>query len=636
MIRVKRLYLFILKTFLPLFFMTFFICLFIVMMQFLWKYIDDMVGKGLDIVVIAELFFYAALTMVPMALPLSILLASLMVFGNLGEHFELTAMKASGVSLLKVMSPLMVLICMVSVGAFFFQNNVLPKANVKMWTLLFSMRQKSPELEIPEGAFYDQIQGYNLFVKSKDKETGILHDMMIYDVSKGYGYANVIVADSGKLSFTEDKKHLFLQLYSGESFEDLKDDRTMGRRNSALYRRETFSLKEILIPFDATFNRMDDENMSNQYVGKNLAQLQHTIDSVNVKVDSIGGSIAQQTLKDPVCGVPWRRSTLKKGVQVEESVGPVAMEKPLELDSMFGALELEKKKMLVNNAQKRALSVRQEFGYKGYSLEESKKTIRRHEIELQRKFTLSFACLVFFFIGAPLGAIIRKGGLGTPIVISVFLFIVYYIFDNMGYKMARDGHWEVWRGMWLSSAVLLPLGVFFTYKAVNDSAVFNPDAYMNFFRRFIGMQQVRHMEMKEVVMDDVIADVAVAKINALKTECIDFLNMHAKRQSYLKYWTCGYSQEVRDKLYADIEDLATYLGNSKEQLVINKTADLPILRNLVLYQPVKLPKFGVVLMILFPIGLPIYILGVKSQKTFKQELGQTVKVCDELLKLVDK
>lgn len=636
MIRVKRLYLFILKTFLPLFFMTFFICLFIVMMQFLWKYIDDMVGKGLDIVVIAELFFYAALTMVPMALPLSILLASLMVFGNLGEHFELTAMKASGVSLLKVMSPLMVLICMVSVGAFFFQNNVLPKANVKMWTLLFSMRQKSPELEIPEGAFYDQIQGYNLFVKSKDKETGILHDMMIYDVSKGYGYANVIVADSGKLSFTEDKKHLFLQLYSGESFEDLKDDRTMGRRNSALYRRETFSLKEILIPFDATFNRMDDENMSNQYVGKNLAQLQHTIDSVNVKVDSIGESIAQQTLKDPVCGVPWRRSTLKKGVQVEESVGPVAMEKPLELDSMFGALELEKKKMLVNNAQKRALSVRQEFGYKGYSLEESKKTIRRHEIELQRKFTLSFACLVFFFIGAPLGAIIRKGGLGTPIVISVFLFIVYYIFDNMGYKMARDGHWEVWRGMWLSSAVLLPLGVFFTYKAVNDSAVFNPDAYMNFFRRFIGMQQVRHMEMKEVVMDDVIADVAVAKINALKVECIDFLNMHAKRQSYLKYWTCGYSQEVRDKLYADIEDLATYLGNSKEQLVINKTADLPILRNLVLYQPVKLPKFGVVLMILFPIGLPIYILGVKSQKTFKQELGQTVKVCDELLRLVDK
>ena len=209
MIRIKRLYLFIFQTFLPLFFMTFFICLFIVIMQFLWKYIDEMVGKGLDMAVIAELFFYAALTMVPMALPLAILLASLMAFGNLGEHFELTAMKASGISLIKVMSPLIVFISMVSVGAFFFQNDVLPKAQVKMWTLLFSMRQKSPELDIPEGAFYDQIQGYNIYVKSKGHETGMLYDVMIYDVSKGYGYANVIVADSGKLSFTEDKKHLF-------------------------------------------------------------------------------------------------------------------------------------------------------------------------------------------------------------------------------------------------------------------------------------------------------------------------------------------------------------------------------------------------------------------------------------------
>ena len=205
--------------------MTFFICLFIVLMQFLWRYINDLVGKGLDISVIAELFCYAAISMVPMALPLSILLASLMAFGNLGEHFELTAMKSSGVSLLKVMSPLIVFLSFVSVGAFFFQNDVLPKSQVKMWSLLFSMRQKSPELDIPEEAFYDQIQGYNLFVKKKNRETGMMYDMMIYDVSNGYGYANVMLADSGKMSFTEDKKYLFLQLMHGESFEDLKDDR---------------------------------------------------------------------------------------------------------------------------------------------------------------------------------------------------------------------------------------------------------------------------------------------------------------------------------------------------------------------------------------------------------------------------
>ena len=218
MLRGKRLYGFMLQGFLPMFLMTFCICLFLVMMQFLWRYIDELVGKGLEISVIGELFFYAALTMVPMALPLAILLASLMLFGNLGEHFELTALKSSGISLLKVMSPLIVLISMVSVGAFFFQNNVLPPAQVKMWTLLFSMRQKSPELEIPEGVFYDQIQGYNVFVKEKNRQTGVLHDMMIYDVASGFSNSRIILADSGKMQFTHDQKHLALTLWAGEQF----------------------------------------------------------------------------------------------------------------------------------------------------------------------------------------------------------------------------------------------------------------------------------------------------------------------------------------------------------------------------------------------------------------------------------
>lgn len=636
MLKIKRLYLFILQTFLPLFFMTFFICLFIVMMQFLWRYIDDMVGKGLDVLVIAELFCYAALTMVPMALPLSILLASLMVFGNLGEHFELTAMKASGVSLIKVMSPLMVLIGFVSIGAFFFQNDVMPKAQVKMYSLLFSMRQKSPELEIPEGAFYDQIQGYNLYVKSKDRETGMLYDMMIYDVSKGYGSANVIVADSGRLSFTEEKKHLFLQLFSGESFEDLKEGRSGAKKGNALYRRETFAQKDIMIPFDATFNRMDDNAMRSQYVGKNLAELQQTIDSVNLKVDSIGNGIANRFLHDPVCGVPFRKNVMKQGAETEVRMGPVMMSEPVNVDSMFAAVSLEKKKTFVEDAKRRASSAKQEYEYRGYSLEESRKSIRRHEIELQRKFTLSFACLVFFFIGAPLGAIIRKGGLGTPIVISVLLFIVYYIFDNMGYKMARDGLWDVWKGMWLSSAVLLPLGVFFTYKAVNDSAVFNPDAYANFFRRLFGIQQVRHLELKEVVMDEVDIVTAKEKIQQLNDMCADFLEKYRKKQSYLDYCKIGYPMEVRNAISEKLEDLVSYLSNSRSQLVVNKTADLPILRDLWLYQPAKSPKLGAALAIILPIGLACYFVGVKSQKSYKRELQHIVKVCDSLTELLDK
>ena len=636
MFRIKKLYLFILQTFLPLFCMTFFISLFIVMMQFLWRYIDDMVGKGLDIAVIGELFFYASLTMVPLALPLSILLASLMVFGNLGEHFELTAMKASGVSLLKVMSPLIALIIAVSIGAFFFQNDVLPRAQVKMWTLLFSMRQKSPELEIPEGAFYDQIKGYNLFVKKKNPDTGMLYNVMIYDVSKGYGHANVIVSDSGKLSFTEDKKYLFLQLYNGESFEDLKEDRSMAKRGSALYRRETFALKEIMVPFDANFNRMDDGAMRNQYVGKNLAELRHTVDSVNVKVDSMGNTIARQMLHNSVCGVPIRKNVVKNGKTVEVKTGPVVLDMPIAFDSIFDASTSEKKQRFVEDALHRANSAKQEYDFKKYTFEESLMTIRRHQIEMQRKFTLSFACLVFFFIGAPLGAIIRKGGLGTPIVISVILFIVYYIFDNMGYKMARDGHWDVWKGMWLSSAVLLPLGVFFTYKAVNDSSVFNPDVYLNFFKRIIGMHQVRHLEKKELVIDDVEINVAVDKVQRLKFVCCEFLERYRKPQSYIKYWTCGYSEEMRAEISINIEDVVSYLENSQEQLVINKTADLPVMRNLLLYQPAKSSKLGLVMVALFPIGLLIYAVGRSSQKAFLQELQHTIKVCDSLVDLLER
>ena len=244
-----------LRSFVPLFVMTFFICLFIVLMQFLWRYIDDLVGKGLSVDVIAELFFYAALTMIPMALPLAILLASLMTFGNLGEQFELTAMKASGVSLIKAMRPLMVLIGLIAIGAFFFQNNVLPVAQTKMWTLLYSMRQKSPELEIPEGVFYDQIPGYNLFVQEKNRENGTLYEVMIYDMSKGFDNASIILADSGRMAMTEDKNHLFLKLWQGESFENLKEAGA-GNVKNVPYRRESFDLKEILLKFDANFNRM--------------------------------------------------------------------------------------------------------------------------------------------------------------------------------------------------------------------------------------------------------------------------------------------------------------------------------------------------------------------------------------------
>lgn len=635
--RIKRLYLFVLQTFLPLFLMTFFICLFIVLMQFLWRYIDDLVGKGLDVAVIAELFFYAALTMVPLALPLAILLASLMAFGNLGEHFELTAMKSAGVSLIRVMSPLIIFLTFVSVGAFFFQNNVLPKAQVKMWSLLLSMRQKSPELDIPEGVFYDQITGYNLFVKNKDRETGILREMMIYDVSKGYnGYANIIVADSGKLSMTTDKKYLYLQLYSGESFEDLKDSRKGARRNDAgmLYRRESFKTKEIMIPFDATFNRMGDETMSNQYIGKDLNELNHTIDSLTLRVDSVGNRLANELRGEPLCGVPSRRVVYKENKQIVEYYKPVIMNQPLDVDSIINSASVNDRRNIIEAAKNKAERLKQEMQFKGYSLEDNLANMRRHEIELQKKFTLSFACLIFFFIGAPLGAIIRKGGLGVPIVISVFLFIVYYIIDNTGYKLARDGHWIVWEGIWLSSEVLLPLGIFLTYKAVNDSAVFNPDAYRNFFRRLTGLHQVRHIQMKDLVMDDVVQSVAMEKLTQLKLNCERFLSKYPKRQSYLAYWTKGFDKVEIKKLSQEVEDVVAYLENSRKILVINKLMDYPYIRQLLTYQPVPNAKAGIAVAILFPIGLLGYWLGTTHQRNLKRDIRSVVKVSNELMEML--
>ncbi|MDE6282551.1 MAG: LptF/LptG family permease [Muribaculaceae bacterium] len=557
-----------LQSYLPLLLMTFFICLFIVLMQFLWRYIDDLVGKGLTIDVIAELFFYAALTMVPMALPLAILLASLMIFGNLGEKFELTAMKASGISLLRVMSPLIVLISFVAVGAFFFQNNVLPVAQTKMWTLLYSMRQKSPELEIPEGVFYTQIPGYNFFVESKDRETGTLYNMMIYDVSRGFDNARVILADSGHLKSADDKVHLFLQLYSGEQFENLRESQGQVNQGNQPYRREEFDLKEILLAFDANFNRMDESGMRNQYVGKNMHELRATIDSVGRRVDSIGAIYARSISEGPYVRLSEYIEEREGDAVIRHHRPQVAMTQPIDIDSIFYKENPSRSRSYLTMAINRAHAVKQEYEFKSYVMDEERTTIRRHGIEMHKKFTLSFACLVFFFIGAPLGAIIRKGGIGTPLVISVFLFIFYYIIDNTGYKLARDGALPVWQGIWLSSFVLLPLGVFLTYKAMRDSAVLNIDAYKNFFRRLRGIHK-RELEVKEYVMESVSREAALTRLDRLMAE-INRLTDTWRSLPFVKQQIYRFIIRHKgfDKLQTTLNETIDYLSNSRDPQTI--------------------------------------------------------------------
>lgn len=623
-----------LQSFLPLFLMTFFICLFIVLMQFLWRYIDDLVGKGLEMSVIGELFFYAALTMVPLALPLAILLASLMTFGNLGEQFELTAMKASGVSLIRSMRPLIVLMVFVAIGAFFFQNNVLPVAQTKMWSLLYSMRQKSPELDIPEGVFYDQIPGFNLFVEKKDPETGVLHNLLIYNVSRGSDNATIIYADSGKMSMTDDKSHLFLKLWKGEQFENLREQSGISSSNVP-YRRESFDDKEVLIKFDANFNRMDESGMRNQYVGKNIEELQATIDSVNARVDSVGDIYAGALRDIPYFGLnPYTYVETPEGRKRERGK-EITLAAPVNIDSIFRGSNPAFAKSYINQALTKARRAKQDYEFKSFAMNDDRLTIRRHGIEMMKKFTLSIACLVFFFIGAPLGAIIRKGGLGMPLVISVILFIIYYIIDNSGYKLARDGHVEVWEGIWLSTFVLMPLGIFLTYKAVNDSAVFNKDAYTNFFRRLFGKGETRNLTLKEVVIDEVERDVAKEKISRLSDMCREFIEKNPGRQSYTKYWLAGYDRTELRAISTTLENMVDYLSNDRSRVIILKLMELPVMRSLWFYHPTNYKGVGWAFIILFPIGVPLYLWGTRCQARLKDELRHIVTTDSELIALLE-
>lgn len=628
-----------LQTFLPLFLMTFGICLFIVLMQFLWRYIDDMVGKGLEISVLGEMFFYAAVFLVPMALPLAILLASLMTFGNLGERLELLAMKSAGVSLIHIMRPLIITLCFVSGGAFFFQNNVMPVVQVKLYTLLYSMRQKSPELDIPEGVFYGEITGFNVYVKQKNNKTGLLKDMMIYDYSKGFNNARVIVADSGRLKTSADKLFLVLSLFDGESFENLKDQSESTQAKVAVpYRRETFKTRDILIEFNANFSRTDESFMQNQFMGKNLKDLETSIDSMTVRLDSIKAVNAQsiyeysykKTLKNenPAVKIPETPAGNKETKKGNE---PVIV---LNFDSLYQAESSSSKAALLTRAKTSAENVRTDYYFKAATMGDDAYKVRRHLTEWHKKFTLSFACLVFFFIGAPLGAIIRKGGLGMPVVISVILFIFYYIIDNVGFKMARDGVWEAWQGMWLSSAILAPMGVFLTYKAVKDSVILNADTYLNALKNLIGKRSGRKVEKKEIIIfTPNYKDLAI-RLEKLAENSKQYLAGHKRWTNYIRYWQQGGKDHTAELLATEMDGIIEELSNSDQNLVLNKLMDFPVISGYNQLNANLSGNLGLAIGIFLPLGLPIYLVATYQRKLLRHDIQIVQKTSNELRDMI--
>ncbi len=628
MLRIKKLDIFVLKSFCTLFIGTFFICLFIFMLQFLWRYVDELIGKGLEMTVMAQFFFYSALTLVPVSLPLAVLLAALITFGNFGERFELLAMKAAGISLLKIMRPLIIFIVFICCLSFYFQNVIGPKAQTDLGTLLISMKQKAPELDIPEGVFYDEIDGYNLYVKRKNRDTGMLYDVLIYNFEKGFENAQIIKADSGRLEMTADKKHLYLHLYSGEQFENLKSQ-SMDQRNVP-YRREAFREKHAIIEFDSDFNMVDAGIMSNYSNSKNMKKLQMDIDSMQVQNDSLARVYYEEAMQGTyrVTAGMTKEDTLK----IEKAhLGEYSV------DSIFNMATLVEKQKIISTAIGRAEGAGSDWSFKSNDISMTENNLRRHMTSWHEKLTLSLACLIFFFIGAPLGGIIRKGGLGMPVVVSVFIFIVYYIINNTGYKMARDGKWIVWMGMWTSTAVLAPLGAFLTYKSNNDSVVLNADAYINWFKKVVGIRNVRHLFRKEVIIHDPDYVRIPGDLRALSVDCRAYAEKKALKRApnYFKLWMAGNRDEVMEKINERLETLIDEMSNTKSITLLTELNNYPIIPVHAHVRPFRSYWLNLLCGVLFPIGLFFYFRIWIFRIRLNKDMERIIKTNEEVIAIIE-
>ena len=601
MFRIRKLDLFISKQFGQLFVGTFFICQFVLMMQFLWRYVDELIGKGLSLEILGKFFWYMGLMLVPQALPLAILLSSLITFGNLGESSELTAIKAAGISLMQAFRSLIVITIIIMLGSLYFQNVIGPRANMSFTQLLISMKQKSPELEIPEGIFYDGIPNTNLYVQKKDLKTGMLYGIMIYRMTGSYEDAAIILADSGMMQSTAEKKHLLLTLHSGEWFENMRSQDLINSANVP-YRRETFSTKRILLDFDSGFS-LTDADLRNNAQGKSWAQLMHDVDSMNVEADSLARANYATALR--------MYFHVLDTISKKDSIKAVktAASKAINIDTLFNRLDNSRKQMAVSQAMSSISGVTNDLEFKAMLSHDTEARIRMHRIEAIGKFTLALSCLIFFFIGAPLGAIIRKGGLGVPVIISVLVFIIFYIFDNTGYRMARLGAWPIWFGKGIATAVLTPVAVFFTYKANKDSVVFNMDAYRTFFTKLLGLRLKRHVTGKEVIIEDPDYAKDAADLQRLSEEVTQYAHAHKLMlppniiKVFFKYEPDHEIERISEEMEAVIEDL----GNTKDKHIISMLNHYPVVSAKAHTRPFERRWMNIVAFILIPVGAFLYI-----------------------------
>lgn len=620
-LRIKKLDIFITKQFALLFVGTFFICQFVLMMQFLWRYVDELIGKGLSLEIMAQFFWYMGLMLVPKALPLAILLSSLITFGNLGESSELTAIKAAGISLMQSARSLIVLSISIALCSFMFQNVIAPQANIKLAQLLISMKQKSPELEIPQGIFYDGIPGSNIYVSRKDLDTGKLYGVTIYRMTGSYEDQAIILADSAMLQSTADKKHLLLTLWNGEWFENMQSSE-LGNKATIPYRRETFFHKQILIDYNDDFNMTDASLLSHNAQGKGLSKILHDIDSLNQQQDSIGrqlyADMKSQFYHFIEVDKKHKSAAAAKGVANRK----VHADKTENIDSIYNKLPKERRSSAISYAMAQISSGKQEMDFHSLISSDGERNIRLHNMEAIAKFTLSLSCIIFFFIGAPLGAIIRKGGLGLPVIISVLIFIVYYILENSGTRMAKLGVWNLWFGCCLSTAVLSPLAIWVTYKANNDSMVFNIDAYKEVFRRVLAIRINRNIFRKEVIISDPDYRKDAEILQQITEGITEYARIHSLRKLpnpikvFFRYEPDHRIENISEIMENTIEDLS----NTRDKLILAEINHYPILDTKAHTRPFERKWLNIMAAIILPLGLFFYFRMVRFRFRLYRDL----------------
>jgi lipopolysaccharide export system permease protein len=480
---VKKVDSFVLKSFIGPLIFTFFIVLIILILQFLWMYVDELAGKGLDFKVLAELIYHFALTFVPTALPLAILLASLMTFGNMGEFSELSALKSSGIPLQRIMRPLIVLIGAIAVVSFFFSNNVLPYSTAKARTLLYDIRRKKPDINIQAGTFYNGVPDLSIKITTKDPVTNRLNNLIIFDHRERRGNTSVILADSGYMKTSADGTGLIMTLYNGYSYNELEEKDMVIATRKFPSRKDYFKEQTIVISLTGfDLERSEDGLFKSNAAMKNISELTFFIDSLNKRYNE---RLTGYFKEFNTTRIYTERNYLAANSGQQYRLDSLKHTKKFDPVMLFDSLSVMERRTVLAKAIENLKEANNSLAQKNESLHYELKSIKRYEVEWNKKLTMSFACLVFFFIGAPLGAIIRKGGLGTPAVISIFFFVIYYVISLSGQKLVEEVVVGTFAGMWAASYILLPIGIFLTYKATTDSVIMNIDTYLSFFKKII-------------------------------------------------------------------------------------------------------------------------------------------------------